>query len=224
MYIPKNRVQTDLYTNGSEYVFKNTSTYYKGFYWKTFKGEAFTGKSPSFPSSQPLEKYTPSSFPSPPSPTTPPQNNIFTPESIPDFDESELNTIYSNNITEYNKLKLPPNVLNNLDLNTKYLPIEYYPSPTEKDYELGAFVRYFVTKINEFQFIEVSKEIHNNIKNQDPKWFWEMYTPFMISWVISGIKEEVYNINKNTVLLIETRLKKKGISRYLKEDYLKFYK
>ena len=47
MYIPKNRIITNLYTNTNEYVYKGTNVYYKGFYWKMYNGKLFTGKNPN---------------------------------------------------------------------------------------------------------------------------------------------------------------------------------
>ena len=46
MYIPKNRIQTNLYTNGGEYVIAQTQQEYIGFYHKLYTGETFTGKNP----------------------------------------------------------------------------------------------------------------------------------------------------------------------------------
>jgi hypothetical protein len=46
-YYPKNRVKTNLYTEGKEYAVENTGQSYKGYYHKLYTGELFTGKTPS---------------------------------------------------------------------------------------------------------------------------------------------------------------------------------
>ena len=56
MYIPKNRIVTNQYTNTKELVFKNTQEYYTGFYYKTFDGKFFTGKTPNNPPNDELIK------------------------------------------------------------------------------------------------------------------------------------------------------------------------
>jgi len=47
MYIPKNKILTDQYTNGGEYIIKSTEEDYIGFYHKLYTGEIFTGKTPN---------------------------------------------------------------------------------------------------------------------------------------------------------------------------------
>lgn len=220
MYIPKNRIQTDLYTDGSEYVYENTSNFYKGFYWKTFKGQAFAGKSPSDLPSYPLEKYIPSSF-DPLNPQTPLQSKILISDEPSEFSDSSYNV---SSVIEYTSLKTSPTALNDADSFLRYLPTTYYPTLSEGDYDIGTFTRYFVNKINEFIFIEINNDTFDNITNQNPRWLWQMYTPFTVDWVIKGEQEKVYKINKDTVLLIEQRLKKKGLQQYLKENYLKFWR
>lgn len=217
MYIPKNRIQTDLYTNGGEYVYASTQNIYKGFYWKTFDGKAYTGKSPSNKPNQLLEKFQP------------PTGNNIQPQSLtnttltsgqyiggPDSDRGIIGIVI-----EYDTVKNPSNLTNP---NPKYLPINYYPSPTEENYKLGVFERYFVLKANENLYQEINKETHTNLRNKNSDWMWELYIPFAISWTISGNKEETFKANKNSVLLAEQRLKRKGLQKFLKEDYLKFYK
>ena len=46
MYYPEFLTETNLYTNGDEYVLFSTGENYTGYYWKTFDGKFFTGKNP----------------------------------------------------------------------------------------------------------------------------------------------------------------------------------
>jgi len=44
MYIPKNRIKTNLYTRGDEYKNINTGIPYEGYYWSMYNGTIYTGK------------------------------------------------------------------------------------------------------------------------------------------------------------------------------------
>ena len=46
MYLPKSKYSKPLYTRGDEYLLSN-NTFYTGWYFTTYKGEAYTGKVPS---------------------------------------------------------------------------------------------------------------------------------------------------------------------------------
>ena len=56
MYIPKNKIITNLYTNGLQinnpegekyFYIINTDIIYEGYYWKDYKGKFYTGKTPN---------------------------------------------------------------------------------------------------------------------------------------------------------------------------------
>ena len=46
MYYPLSQITTNLNTNGGELIYANTRQDYIGYYYKTSKGEYFTGKTP----------------------------------------------------------------------------------------------------------------------------------------------------------------------------------
>lgn len=46
-YIPKNKIQTNLYTRGSEYVISSTKEPYIGYYHKLYDGKVYTGRTPN---------------------------------------------------------------------------------------------------------------------------------------------------------------------------------
>ena len=46
MYIPKNKIKTNLYTRGEEYQNIVTGVPYTGYYWTMYTGKIFTGKNP----------------------------------------------------------------------------------------------------------------------------------------------------------------------------------
>lgn len=47
MYIPKNKIKTNLYTEGKQYMFASTRTQYAGYYHKLYNGKVYTGKTPN---------------------------------------------------------------------------------------------------------------------------------------------------------------------------------
>jgi len=46
-YIPKNKIQTGLYTNGGEYAFASNNQNYSGPYYKTYDGKFYSGNGPN---------------------------------------------------------------------------------------------------------------------------------------------------------------------------------
>ena len=144
-YYPKNRIKTNLYTDGNEYRFLGTSTMYVGFYWSSYNGRFFTGKGPDDISiSRELFKTS---------------NNEPDPRdtSIIPTDKKLTNTLSVRN-TDYSRIK------NNFDIsNNKLLPFNVYPSPTDADYDLGTFTRYFAVKVNENVYLEIDKETYTNL-------------------------------------------------------------
>jgi hypothetical protein len=211
MYIPKNRIITNLQTNQNEFVYKGTNTFYNGYYWKSYDGKYFTGKNPN---DNPIREIEPSS--------TINKNTIISSSQTPilfvDYIETPLEDV--NMVVNYSIIK-------NIDLNKpdiKLLPSQYYPTPTQDDYNLGAFSRYFVVKSNENIYLEVNKDTYDSINNQSTDWAWELYVPFTILWTLTGERDNVFITNRNITQLTEQRLKRRGLQEFLKQNYLKFYK
>jgi hypothetical protein len=51
-YVPQNKIQTNLYTYGGEYIFALSGQSYIGSYYKLYNGKYFTGQTPNTPNSQ----------------------------------------------------------------------------------------------------------------------------------------------------------------------------
>jgi hypothetical protein len=199
MYYPKSQIQANLYTNGNEYVIASSNEIYAGYYWKTSSGKFFTGKTPEDTPSVELKL----------------KSKIENVSTIP----SSTTTVFNSEFTtrEYNSIKqiqTPSPLL---------LPTYYLPQPTEQDYQVGEFQRYFVKKTNELIYTEVNKDTHDKIQENDPQWLWPLYIPFSLPWNISGDKLQVAKTNKNIVDLTMQRLKLYKFNEYLRNDYLKFY-
>ena len=218
MYIPKNRIITDLKTNQREFVYKGTNTPYNGVYWKSYDGKYFTGKNPNdLPSVEIIPQINTDVPINTPSLTVAPFYTNIVNNNEGDFLEFIVNSEIDL-ISEYIPLK-------NIDVSiVKLLPSQYYPTPTQDDYNLGAFSRYFVVKANENVYLEINKDTYDNINNQSPDWAWELYTPFSILWTLIGERNTVFITNRNITQLTEQRLKRRGLQEFLKRNYLKFYK
>ena len=104
------------------------------------------------------------------------------------------------------------------------MPQYYYASPTEEDYQLGQFTRYFIVKVNENQFMEIDSKTYGKIISQGSDIVWELFTPIKTQWTIDGVEDEVFDINRNQVLIIEQRIGRRGLQEFLNNDYLKYYK
>jgi hypothetical protein len=196
MYFPKSQIKSNLYTNGGEYILSTTKNEYKGYYYEISSGKKYTGKTPQDGPNVLLLDFILSSS------TSPLTDLLLDPSN---------NTIYS--------LKSSPSK----SLPSRLLP-QFNPTiPTQKDQQIGLFTRYFCKKNNELIYLEINKETFTELANQDPKIAWDLYTPKGITWQIKGDEEQTYLANKNNVMLFEQRQKWYGFSKYLKEDFLKYY-
>ena len=202
-YYPKNRVKTNLYTEGREYAIESTSQPYKGYYHKLYTGELFTGKTPS---DLPVEKLI----------LIPPNINGELPFSNDNY--KQIFNISGYLVSTYNYLNIT-----NSSLAEKNLPYPITPQPIPQDYQLGEFRRYFAKKINEIKFIEINKDTYDNLNSQNSSWLWELYQVFFIPWSMSGDKQTVAKTNRNIVMLTMQRLNIYGFNKFLKENYTKFW-
>ena len=209
-YFPKNKIKTGLYTSGDEFTLIKDNKNYIGKYWSTSTGKFFTGLGPT---DKPYFELSPTKGEninnieniSPKSTTS---NIIFS-----DDENYKINEVFNYiNVTNNNIAK---NIIN---------PTPYYPQPTEADYKLGEFQRYFCVKANELKYTEVTKEQYEKFKNKDNSVAWHYYIAFTLPWDISGEKEQVYKTNRNIVLITEQNIKRRGLQEFLRKNYLKFYK
>lgn len=222
MYFPKNKILTNLYTNGSistspltnvekdtPLIIKETGEIYIGYYWKDYQGKYYSGKNPSTPPTQELTFPQPIETP----PKTKTQIIPLSQYSSPPK-EIEYNPII---ISEYTRTT---------QRNTnsiKRLPTQHYVTPTTQDYTIGNFKRYFVIKTNELSYLEIDKKTYDNLISGNSNWAYELYLPFSIIWELKGTEEQVGKTNENIVTLTEQRLRKRGLKEFLRRNYTKFW-
>jgi hypothetical protein len=205
MYFPKTQIKTNLYTNGKELYLSTNSSEYIGYYYRLANGSFFTGKTPQdkpnirlilIPDPQPLEEENPE------------PNKYITPIGYATYYPSDFSII---NYPLYRNI-------------TKLAP-PYSPNiPTDNDYKIGEYRRYFCKKINEIIYIEIDVNFYNKLVSKNSEVAFEYYTPFNIPWKLIGDKEQVFKVNKNIVELTMKQLKLSSFNKYLKEDYVKYYK
>ena len=191
MYYPKSHITPNLYSNG-ELSIKNSNTSYTGYYFKTVDGKQFTGRFPGDGDNLELNLYT---------------NTGFSDAESFESNTEEDTRFYPIN-SEYSRLN---NTKIRKNLTTP--PTPFYPQPSEQDYKLGEFTRYFAKKTNENQYTETSVFFENSL-----------YIGIQLPWLITGSKNEVAQINQNIVRLREQELGISGFGDYLKHNYIKFYR
>lgn len=203
MYYPPNKIKPNQYTTGNEYVIAQNRSSYVGYYFTTFDGKAFTGKTIGDTSN--LELLPASQFDS----------------SLNDY-QVIGNRFYTQ------VLKGTDDEIQQL---SKYsIPRPSLPKPTDSDYKRGFFPRYFMKRVNGNIIHEISRETFNDI-SQGIKHNKALYTTTSLLWQITGqletttkngiITRGVKEINFETVQRYSLIFM--GIDAYL-TDYTEFYK
>ena len=218
MYYPSSQIVPNLSTSGKEFIVASTKKEYVGFYYKTSSGQYYTGKSPQSP---PNLKLTRVDF------------------NAPNYLDLNLEEIeYGSSPTSPTLLNTRGQSLNNIQVNSTIIPeeenypyksvtnapVSSTPFPTEEDYTIGEFQRYFLKKRNENLYLEVNNTTFNNYVNQVPEVQWALYLPIQLPWDLDGSLDNVYNTNKNMVLLREVNLKIRGFVEYFNDFFTRYYR
>ena len=208
-YYPSSQVKTNLYTNGSELTLNGSP--YIGFYFKNSKGEHYSGKTPQSPTVSFLEVLQ--------------GVNDESPIKVAELEYSipEPNAISAFYVIDYPYYASTGKNFNVVSKGT-LPPIQELNIPTEGDYTIGEFTRYFLKKTNEIQFIEVNKKQQDLFVSRNSTVQWELFTPISITWILEGDIKTVFNTNKNIVQLSETVNNCYGFVNYFNNRFTKFYK
>ena len=99
----------------------------------------------------------------------------------------------------------------------------FHQFPTQQDYSIGVFTRYFCKKNNEPKYLEIDKKTFDLLSSKSKDIAWDLYTPISTLWYITGDKIEVAKTNKGLINLIETQQKWYGFPQYFKDQYSKYY-
>lgn len=194
MYFPQSQITTGLYTNGGEFQIKNTGQPYIGYYFTTSTGISYTGRNQN-------------------------DNPVLELETLLNTSSTRTNSIEVITLIEpvYTALKQIKNI--------KIFKPVYNPNvPTQQDYQIGEYRRYFCKKVNEIIYIEIDKTTFDKLVDQADDIQWSLYQPFDIPWNIVGSKEQVTKVNRDIVLLTMKNLRLPSFDQYLKFDFTKYLK
>ena len=95
--------------------------------------------------------------------------------------------------------------------------------PTEKDYKLGSFIRYFSKSYSTKIYIEIDKSMFEKIISGNINVPYELYQAFSIPWTLIGKESQVRQINQNIVNLAERKNKLVGLQEYFRNKYLQHF-
>ena len=200
MYYPSSQITPNLYTNGGEYILASNQQPYSGYYWKTSQDRFFTGKNPQ---DAPIQKLIPI-------------NELYT--SNIELPNSSYTELYQGSIEVIEYQEINDKIYEPVQVPTYFLTL-----PTNDDYQIGEFRRYFCKKVNELLYLEINKDTYTKLTNKDSTILYQLYLSFNIPWQLIGDKEQVFKVNKNIVELTSKNLKLARFSDYLQNDFTKYY-
>ena len=215
-YIPKSQIKPNQFTPGGKWYYVKNNSSYTGNYYLLSNGKAFTGNNPNSPPNDEIVQKSP----------------IQSSQNVLDYSNIPLAVEYADNWSGYTFEQQTQNakdlelygILTDIDYNLiRSRPQNISTKPSSENYEAGLFKRYFVTRINQLEFIEINQETYDNIVSQNPVWMWEDYIPFLLNWYIKGDIDRVFNNNKGSIFLAEKDISRKGLENYLSKNYLEYF-
>jgi len=217
-YYPLSQVQTGLFTNGGEYVFKyDLNIEYKGSYFKTSNGKFYTEK---FPNDQSLEIV----------PINQTSGQPLENEQLPSGNQNIISIVNNFSTDDASVYDNKGNVIyiantSNYASNAKprSIPSFYYPILSQKQKEEGQLIRYFTKKTNELKYIEINKKTYDSLLNKSSTIAWDLYDPAFLIWKIKGDEQEVYILNQSSAVSVEQQYRWPGFSQYFKDKFTQFY-
>jgi hypothetical protein len=204
IYYPPNQIKPNLFANSDEFVFASDTLPFSGSYHQLSNGRYYTGALHSNDSQEivPIISLTQA--------TAIPTTNKTNATLVIVDDTSIENNTYTRLTNQSQLVKEAPTNLQN--------------PPTQQDYQIGEFTRYFAKTINQDTYIEFTKDLYDRLISKDPSIYYEQYVAFKLPWRLIGNKEQVFRINRNITVLTSQQFNLSKFGRYLKDDYLKYYK
>ena len=134
------------------------------------------------------------------------KEEVFMTGGIHNSESKIINKIINNSMfNTYSKLK---------NIKKQSYPSKSNPKPTESDYRIGTYKRYFAQKANNLdsELFEISQD-NFEINN--------LYRYISITWKITGPKSEVFNFNTNQVLPLSEERGNEQLLNILNEAFSK---
>jgi hypothetical protein len=224
MYYPKSQIKTNLNTKGGFLRYVLSKQEYKGYYFETSTGAYYSGKTPQDPPVLELElipnnsvEYTRLTN----------QISVNPAKGDPVIDEAYASDKSDLTNDQISFFILPSSYISSTKIDTTVSPLfpkQTYPIPTDNDYKLGEFQRYFLKKGNEIKFLEISLEDYRKYVNRDKDVMFELYTPIQINWILTGEEKQVYQVNQSIVARAEREQNLPGFTQYFRGKFTQFYK
>ena len=202
MYFPKSQITTNLSTNGKEFQIAGKSKYYVGSYFKTSDGRFYTGKTPQDGI-----------------------NQLLIQKPIVNDKNLENSVLIDSNIsTSISKLPLSYTNSSKSPAIVVAPPQGSIVFPTEGEYNTGEYQRYFLKHKTNNTYLEVNLQTYTNFVTSNSSVQFQLYNAIKIDWILVGKPIEVYDINRNIVLLYEKENNIIGFLSFFKDRYLKYYR
>jgi hypothetical protein len=217
-YIPKSQIKENQFASGVDWAYVKNNMPYTGFYYMLSNGKAYTGKNPNDPPNEEIINTRKEIYSS--------QENTATLNSDPQVVEYADNYdgyVWEDQFQKANDVSIYGRLTRTDYSLRRSLPQYTATLPTPEDYDKGMFVRYFVCKVNQLQYLEIDKKTYDNINTQNEIWVWEDYKPFTLDWYIKGNIDRVFNNNKGSIFIAEKNIKRKGLDLYLGKKYLQYF-
>ena len=201
-YYPKNKIQTNLYSNGDNLVKSSNLELYTGPYYKISNGKMYVGVTPN--------------------------SQRYPEELLPLIEDTTSNTTKIINEITISDININNTIVNNYIGNlddppkNQQIPVPFYPNPNVEDYKRGYFTRYFAKQINNYSFIEINQLAYKNLESKNSEYLWQLYYVTEIPWQIRGNATDVYKTNES-VVFIQEKNNFKGLSQFLRKNYVKYY-
>jgi CHAT domain-containing protein len=205
LYYPPNQIKPNLLANAGEFVFASNALPYSGSYHQLSNGKYYTEALHTNTSQEIIKNSTPFDDQDP---------GIINTGTLPQV--VEVINVIPNNIG-YSRLT-------NSSTLSKEVPVNVSNLPTEQDYKIGEFRRYFAKKINEDSYLEFNQEVYNRLISKDPSIYYEQYIAFNLPWRLTGEANKVALTNRNMVNLNIQQSNLFQFGDYLNNNYLKYYR
>jgi hypothetical protein len=197
MYYPKSQIIENLKANpGDGLTNPDNGQEYEGPYFKTSDGKYYTGKNPQDPPNKQLYQS---------SPVDKSKDSEPLPESYYIIDDAYFSSIGRG-----------------INTPSPRPPVSSYPKPTESDYKLGEYQRYFLNDITKKIFLEVDKKEFDLFNGKNNQVQWQYYQALQLNWNLTGKEEDIYTINQNVVDLVEFRNRAYGFTNYFKNQFSQY--
>tara|TARA_Y100000361_G_C11115904_1_gene320368 strand:+ start:396 stop:1142 length:747 start_codon:yes stop_codon:yes gene_type:complete len=215
MYFPPSQIETNLYTDGSEYELSTNGEPYTGPYWKIKRnGALYTGNSPE--TSNPIQLVLIQTE----------ENTQPDPYSQNEF-LSQVQSSKTITIPGFNRI---PDIMDS-KITSRILPLPYSVILTEDDIKQNYVTRYFIKRNDVYQYMEISSLEYTKLSNKDDTIAWDLYSGAILTWVISG---DINTVSLGNAKRVRNIMEKKspknpsgknwiGFDTLFNNNYLQFY-